>query len=192
MSESGSTTGTSRVVNTGKRLRDARLRLGLSIRTLASRSGFSPSLISQVELGQVSPSVASLERMTSALGLTLGELFSEIAPKAAMVVRVGDRERLVSSWSRAQIEPLGPLGGRSRLDPVMVTIAPGGHSGRYAQGRPGEEFVLVFDGEVTLTLGDETYVLQRGDTVTFQSELPHHWENTGFAPVQLVIITSRP
>ena len=182
---------TSRVVNIGERLREIRLRRGMSVRTLSGKAQFSPSFVSQVELGQVSPSIASLERIAMALGVTLAELFSETEPKAAVVLRVGDRQRLVSSWSRAQIEPLCPFGSASRLESVMVTIAPGGHSGRYAQAHPGEEFVLVFDGEVTLTLGDETHVLRRGDAVTLQSGLPHHWENTGLEPVKLVIVTSR-
>lgn len=181
----------SRQVNLGERLRDLRLRAGISVRTLASRASFSPSFISQVELGQASPSVASLERIAAAMDVTLGELFSEVGSRGAAVVRAEDRQRLVSSWSRAEIEPLGPSGGVSRLEPVMITIAPGGRSGKYAHGHPGEEFALVFEGEVTLTLGEETHLLRRGDAVTFRSEVPRHWENTGLDLVRLVIIACR-
>ncbi len=189
--EPGSTADTSRQVNLPERLRDLREQVGISVRTLASRAKFSPSFISQVELGQASPSVASLERIASALDVTLGELFSVVEPGRAAVVRAEDRQRLVSSWSRAEIEPLGPSGGVSRLEPVMITIAPGGHSGKYAHGHSGEDFAIVFEGEVTLTLGEETHILQRGDAVTFQSEIPHHWENTSLEPVRLVIVAYR-
>jgi XRE family transcriptional regulator, regulator of sulfur utilization len=189
--EASSATGPSRQVNLGERLRDIRLRAGVSVRTLASKAEFSPSFISQVELGQASPSVASLERIAAALDVTLGELFSEVEPRGAVVVRADDRQRLASSWSRAEIEPLGPLGGGSRLQPVMIAIAPGGRSGRYAHGLPGEEFAIVFEGEVTLTLGEETHVLRRGDAVTFRSEVSRHWENTGLEPVRLVTVTTR-
>jgi transcriptional regulator with XRE-family HTH domain len=189
--EAGSAAGSPRLVNLGERLRDVRSRVGISVRTLASRAEFSPSFISQVELGQVSPSVASLERIAAALGVTLGELFSELEPRGAAVVRAGERQRLASSWSRAEIEPLGPLRSGSRLEPVMITIAPGGRSGRYAHSRPGEEFAIVFDGEVTLTLGAETLILQRGDAVTFQTDDVRHWENTGLEPVRLVTVTTR-
>jgi transcriptional regulator with XRE-family HTH domain len=189
--EAGSAAGSTRLVNLGERLREIRLRAGISVRTLASKAQFSPSFISQVELGQVSPSVASLERIAAALGITLGELFSEVEPRGVAVVRADDRQRLASSWSRAEIEPLGPVGGGSRLEPVMITIAPGGRSGRYAHGNPGEEFAIVFEGEVTLTLGNETIHLRRGDAVTFQSEVSRHWENTGLDPVRLVTVTTR-
>jgi uncharacterized cupin superfamily protein len=49
----------------------------------------------------------------------------------------------------------------------------------------------VFDGEVTLTLGAETLILQRGDAVTFQTDDVRHWENTGLEPVRLVTVTTR-
>lgn len=187
----GNMASTSPQVNLGQRLRELRERTGISVRTLASRASFSPSFISQVELGQASPSVASLERIAAALDVTLSELFSEARPREAAVMRVDDRQRLISAWSRAEIEPLGPSGGASRLEPVMITIAPGGHSGKYAHGHPGEEFAIVFEGEVTLTLGDKTHLLQQGDAVTFRSEAPRQWENTGLKPVRLVIVAYR-
>ena len=64
----------------GERIRQLRTGRGLSVRTLAATTGFSPSFISQVEHGQVSPSIASLERIATALGVTLGGLFHAVSP----------------------------------------------------------------------------------------------------------------
>jgi uncharacterized cupin superfamily protein len=55
----------------------------------------------------------------------------------------------------------------------------------------GEEFALIFDGEVSLTLGTEVHVLCRGDTASFASETPHLWENSGPAAAQIVIVSPR-
>lgn len=185
------TAGAAREVNIGERLRDLRSRLGLSVRALAAQTDFSPSFISQVELGQVSPSIASLERIVGALGVSLGELFSEATPGPTAVIRGADRRRLTSSWSRAQVESLAPVGAGSKMEPIMLVLAPGGYSGKHAQTRTGEEFAIVFAGEVTLTLGAEVHVLRPGDAVTFRSDTPHTWENTGPEPARIVIVSSR-
>ena len=76
----------------GDRIRRLRTDRGLSVRTLAAMAGFSPSFISQVEHGQVSPSIASLERIASALGITLGGFFTESVPTPAAVVRAAERQ----------------------------------------------------------------------------------------------------
>ncbi|MEW6749698.1 MAG: cupin domain-containing protein [Candidatus Latescibacterota bacterium] len=171
-----------------RRLREAQ---GISVRTLAARSGFSASFISQVENGQASPSIASLERIALCLGVTLAGFFTRQAREPRTVIRTGQRQELSSSWSHARIEALGPAREGTRLEAVMITIEAGGGSGKRPASHHGEEFALVFDGEVTLTLGEDTHVLRRGDTVGFPSETPHLWENPGPEPVQIVIVSPR-
>lgn len=73
----------------------------------------------------------------------------------------------------------------------MITLAPGRRSGKAPARHPGEEFALVFDGEVALTLDQDVYVLRRGDTASFASETPHLWENPGPAAAQIVIVSPR-
>jgi transcriptional regulator with XRE-family HTH domain len=178
-------------VNVGERIRQLRLGLGLSVRTLATKTGFSPSLISQVEHGQVTPSIGSLERIAMALGVSLGKFFAEPETSTVGLVRASARQKLTSTWSPVSIEALGPMDGTGRLEPVMITMAPGGRSGKYPAAPSGEKFALIFEGEVTLTLGDEVYVLRKGDTITFTPTTRHQWENTGVGPAQVVIISVR-
>jgi uncharacterized cupin superfamily protein len=83
------------------------------------------------------------------------------------------------------------MNGSAKLEPIMIAMALGGRSGKYPTDRTGEKFALVFEGEVTLTLGDEMHVLRKGDAVTFASANPHQWENTGVGPAQVVIIAER-
>jgi uncharacterized cupin superfamily protein len=163
---------------------------GISVRTLAARAGFSPSFISQIETGQASPSIASLERMADVLGIALVGFF-DAEPSRNRIVRFKDRQKLNSSWSRAKIEVLGPMGGPGRLDAVMITLAPGGRSGKSPGAHSGEEFALIFDGQVILTLGSETHELHGGDAVTFSSETSHLWENRTSQSARIVIVSSR-
>src|SRR5918997_4837277 len=92
----------SREQQVGDHLRDVRTRQGFSVRALAARAGCSPSFISQVEHGQASPSIASLERLVQALGMTLGDFFRTSTPPA--VVRSHERAALTNTWSHAKIE----------------------------------------------------------------------------------------
>lgn len=178
-------------VQVGERLRKMRQDEGLSVRTLAAKAGFSPSFISQVENGQASPSISSLERIASVLGMSLGRFFSTDSHSSPSVARASERERLTSSWSKAEIEVLSAGDSSSNLESVMITIAPGGRSGKQPYAHPGEEIAIVFDGEVQLTLGEKKHCLGRGDSVSFSSKLPHLWENPGPHTVQIIIVSPR-
>ena len=92
-----------------KRLRES---AGLSLRTFADQAGFSASFLSQVENGMVSPSIASLEKMASKLGVTLADLFSVETTTAAVVLRAHARPNFRSAWSKARIDALMPSPGR--------------------------------------------------------------------------------
>ena len=178
-------------VNVGERLRQLRLSLGISVRTLATQAGFSPSLISQVEHGQVTPSIGSLERIAMALGVSLGKFFAEPEPSIVGLVRASARPKLTSTWSPVSIEALAPLDKAGALEPIMLTMAPKGRSGIFPAAPGGEKFALMVEGEVTLTLEDEVYVLRQGDAITFIPATPYQWENVGASPAQLVIVTRR-
>ena len=180
-----------RQVQIGERVRTVRTSQGISVRTLAGKVGFSPSFISQIENGQVSPSIASLERIAEILGIPLVGFFGAEPAERSQIVRFRDRQRLNSSWSRAKIEVLGPMGAPNKLDAVMITLAPGGRSGKKPSAHTGDEFALIFDGKVTFTLGSETHELQRGDALTFSSETPHLWENRTSQSARIVIVSSR-
>ena len=175
----------------GDRIRQLRTDRGLSVRTLAAMAGFSPSFISQLEHGQVSPSIASLGRIAEILGLTLGRFFTESAPSPVAVVRATERQEITSSWSHAIIEALGPADGGRTLDPIMIILSPGGRSGTYLHAALGEQFVFVCDGDVTLTLRESTHTLRQGDAVSIAAGIPYHWENTGSGTARVLIISAR-
>lgn len=173
----------------GDHLRDVRTRQGFSVRALAARAGCSPSFISQVEHGQASPSIASLERLVQALGMTLGDFFRANTPPA--VVRSHERTALTNSLSGAQIEALAPAGAGHALEPLLFTLEPGGQSGSQPLARDGDEFAFVCEGDVQLTLGEAVHRLTRGDAATFPAETPHRWENVGREPARIVVVSVR-
>jgi transcriptional regulator with XRE-family HTH domain len=176
----------------GEVIRRRREDIGLSVRARADKVGFSPSFISQVENGQVSPSISSLERIGLAVGLTLSRLFEAAGTRQSAVVRAGERTSFPSEWSRAKIESLCPSGSALWLEPLMITINPQGVSGKNLHSKPEEEFAIVFDGQVLLNLDEKEYRLDRGDSVLIPANTPHRWANESSQPVSILTVTHAP
>lgn len=171
-----------------KRLREAS---GISLRTLADRAGFSPSFISQVENGQASPSIASLEQIAATLNVTLAELFAPRDPSEVVLVRAGARPSFRSSWSRARIDSLLPAGKHQPLEAIMVTIEPEGTSGKHPSGIANDQLAVLFSGRLTLTLAADTEELHTGDAVFIRARTPHRWQNRHRTPAQVLLVSSR-
>ena len=174
----------------GELLRLLREKRGLSVRTMAANAGFSPSFISQVENGQASPSIASLEKIASCLDITLAEFFQAGASRTSAVVRAAERPRLESGWSKADIESLG-AGRGSRMEPVLITLRAGGVSGKHPHTHSRDQFIFVVAGEVTLVLDEAESVLTTGDAATIAAQTPYRWVNSSSEPAQLLVVSTR-
>ncbi len=177
-------------IHVGEIVRRLRKNQHLSIRTLADKCGFSPSFISQVELRQASPSIASTERIAFALGVTLGEFFGTTSPSHAAVIRADARPVVESEWSRAKIEAIGPISEDSQLEPMVITLEAGGASGSRPYVRRAEQLAVVLQGTVELTLEEQAYNLKRGDAACIPSEIHHCWRNHSRKPAQILIVTA--
>jgi XRE family transcriptional regulator, regulator of sulfur utilization len=178
----------SQSVHVGDAVRRLRESANMSVRALASKCGFSPSFISQVENGQSSPSIASLERIAAALSVTLVQFFQATAQPSPAVVRGSQRAGMTSGWSRARLELLG---SGSVLEPLMITLAPSGASGKTPTVHPGHQFAIVIDGTVMLTLEETEERLEQGDAVTIPPATRHRWHNISTEPAQILLVTVR-
>ena len=171
-----------------RRLREAQ---GLSLRALAAATEFSPSFISQLERGEVSPSIGSMERIVRALGLSLGDFFANLgSSESGLIVRAADRVELNSQWSHGTVDALSPMRRGRLLEPLLITLAPAGRSGKHPSGQPREEFAYILEGEVELTLGPDVYRLQAGDAATILRGELRRWVNVGTGPAQILIVAT--
>lgn len=180
----------------GLRLREARAARKMSVRALGEAVGVSASMISQIETGKSRPSVSTLYAITTALEISVEELFlppvdrddpaqTAAAParlKSGPVVHPEERSVLTLD-SGVTWELLGDLPGRP-FDFLRMTYPPGAHSSvtgalmRHA----GCEYGLLLSGELVLTLGFEKFTLRAGDSVSFESSTPHGYRNEGDEP----------
>jgi len=172
-----------------QRLREAR---GISLRSLASQAGFSPSFVSQVENGLTSPSIASLGRLAQCLGVGLSDFFDEVEGDQSGVARSAQRRNLISTWSRARLEALVPHGALATLEGLLLTIEPGGRSGKRPSVQPAEQLAVVLEGRLHLSIGAELHVLDAGDAAAVPAGAAQLWENREELPARLILVQARP
>lgn len=176
----------------GAMLRELRTQRGLSVRTLAARVGFSPSFISQIEADTASPSIASLEKIAAALGVTLGQLFSSLEQNAAArtVLRRSERATYTSTWSQSAITLLSDPSLERRLSAVEIVIDPGGMSSRRPEARGHDTFATVSAGTLTLITEDDETLLEPGDSAYLTAGAAFAWANRGDEPATLLLVGS--
>jgi quercetin dioxygenase-like cupin family protein len=163
--------------------------MGLSVRAFADRAGFSASFISQLENGQVSPSIASLGEIASKLNVTLVDLMARSTESQSPIVRAKDREGFRSSWSKAQLAALTHNAGV--LEALIVTLDPDGSSGGRPSPAHSEQFAFVTAGSLTLTLGDDEIPLRRGDAVQIDARTRHRWHNPSRSVAEILLVSVR-
>ncbi len=172
----------------GARLRELRVERNLSVRTLAARTGFSPSFISQVEAEVVTPSLASLERIAAELGVSLAQLFTSLETAPRTVVRAGERMTYESTWSRSTVEALTDAAPGRKLSAVQVTFQPGGASGKRMSRSQHDTFALVLAGTLVLSIEDASLVVGAGDAVYLTERAVSAWENLSVDAATLLLV----
>jgi transcriptional regulator with XRE-family HTH domain len=172
-----------------KRLREA---MDLSLRDLAQRSGVSAPMLSQVERGDTSPTLAVAQKIAAGLDLTLSQLLRLDEDRHVVVVRAGEgRTRRRRGHKVEELTP--PLPGQ-RADVSVHTLAPGAATGAADDPpihEPGSrETAVVIAGTAQLLIDGRRHELREGDSVTFDADLPHHFENNGKADARLVAVVA--
>jgi transcriptional regulator with XRE-family HTH domain len=173
----------------GNCLRSLRELKGISLRGLAERTDFSASFLSQIENGQSSPSISSMEKIAHALGVSLGQFFLSANQQMVDIVRASDRAHIALNWSRAEIASLGSLRSKPGFRASMLIIKPGGLTGKHATPSISDEFAVVFEGSPILKLKDNEQTLERGDSVTLVAGTDRQWRNQSEGLIQILIIS---
>jgi XRE family transcriptional regulator, regulator of sulfur utilization len=172
----------------GPRVRALREAMDFSLRDLAERSGVSAPMLSQVERGETSPTLAVASRIANGLELRLSQLLRLDEADSVSIVRATERRRGGGAAGHAFEILTPPLPGHQRAELSRHSLAPGATTGGPGDPpihEPGSrETALVCDGELRLVCGGETYDLAEGDAVTFDADLPHHFENPGERPAR--------
>ena len=176
----------------GERIRQLREALGLSLRDLAERTAVSAPMLSQVERGETSPTLAVAGRIAAGLELTLSQLLRLDEGRHMVITRAGEgRRRKRRGHTVEELTP--PLPGQ-RADVSLHSLAPGAATGGPDDPpihEPGSrETAVILSGDLDLFIDGELRTLREGDSVTFDADLPHHFENNDDAEARLLAVVS--
>jgi transcriptional regulator with XRE-family HTH domain len=178
----------------GARVKALREASSLSLRDLAVRSGVSAPMLSQVERGETSPTLTVATRIAAGLELRLSQLLRLDEGGSVTVVRAGQRQRGGNKRRGHQFEVMTSSQPGQRAELSRHTLAPGGATGAAddpPMHEPGSrETALVESGSLVLVCDTERHLLKEGDCVTFDADLPHHFENPGDTEAVLLAVVS--
>jgi len=189
--EDGDDLTTSVEIELGERIRGLRSERKFSLRDLAERSGLTASFISQVERGRAIPSIASLGRLGTVLGVPVGRFF-EPAPATGQLVRRDERRTIVLR-GLGEIDEYVTADPAGKLQVAITTFEVGGRSAEVSfVHESDEECVLVLEGRLEVVVGGDRYVLEPGDAVTYSPQTPHVARNIGSSPARTIFVITPP
>ncbi len=174
-------------IRVGDRLREIRMKFGLSIRALAEQSGLNVNTLSLIENGKTSPSVSTLQQLGQTLRVPISVFFeTDHGEKKAVFQKNGSRPH--AAFAHGLMEDLGAGMPRFGTEPLIVTLNPNADSGKTPIVHTGREFVYCVEGKIAYTVDKETYVLELGDSLLFEAYLPHHWKNLLTVPSRTLLV----
>ena len=173
-------------LDVGQRLKSVRKANGLSQRELARQAGVTNGLISMIEQGRSSPSIASLKRILDAVPMSFSDFFADDGPDVETFVYRADALREINMGAAlnlpeeaAALLSLRQVGDASRhtIQMLREDYAPGADTGPELYTHDGEEAGIVIEGRISLTVGRRTEILAAGDAYIFESSKPHRFHN---------------
>lgn len=181
------------VQEVGKEIRRLRTMRAMTLEQLARSARVSAGLLSQIERGRGNPSFNTLVSVAHALGTSIARLVAG-EQRVSPVVRRHERRRLdLATGQRAEssmVAELLNLRPDSLLEVIRIEAPPGYTTEDTPYSHQGEEFGLVLEGVHAVTVGGSRYVLEAGDSISYNSEIPHWYENVGDAPsISLWVVT---
>lgn len=173
-------------LNVGLRLRSLREQQGLSLRALAERCGLSINAISLIERCESSPTVSTLQRLSTALNVPITDFFQEEARQTTVFIK--HNQGLRSQSNGAVMESLGIGLYNQQLEPFRMTIAAGAGNVDDPISHSGEEFIHCMEGEIEYSIGDRIYRLEQGDSLLFDATQQHAYRNISQLPATIILV----
>lgn len=190
MEERGDTT----LAQVGEKIKKVREQKRMSLADLAEKTGYSSAILSQIENHLLSPSLGTLIQISHALNVPLSKLFGEKRGHPYTIVRKDER-KLISRFASKEgvnygytYESLGYDKKNRRMEPFVVTLEPVTVKHTKLSSHSGEEFIYVLEGEMEVALGDLRDTLSPGDSIYYDSTIPHRVSCVGETPAKILAV----
>ena len=166
-------------IRVGEKIKALREQKGFSLKDVADLTGFSTALLSQMENHLVSPSLGTIMKLARTLGVRVGDFLGETQGEPFTIVRKDERKNVSRFASKDGVkygysyESLGFDKKDRHMEPFIVTLEPATVKSAKTSVHEGEEFIFVLEGEMEVILGNHTDVLYPGDSIYYDSTIPH-------------------
>lgn len=162
----------------GANIRRLRKEKNYSMRDFATKVGVSASFISQVEMGKISPSLSKLKEIANGLNTTVGLLIGESNHTSDyLIVRKAKRRHTDHLGNGIDVSILSHPDPFKQMEPLLIELDKGATSGEKQYQHYGQEFVLILQGKLELSMNESSKILKEGDSIYFNSHIPHSFRN---------------
>ncbi len=158
-----------------KRIREEKK---LSLDKVAQMTGVSKSMLGQIERGESNPTVTTVWKIANGLKISFTSLLNQ-AQSDTVIISKDDVEPMLEDNGKYKLYPFFPYEDGRRFEVYKVEIEKGGYLSADPHGENTQEFITVFDGEVTIRVDDEEYTVKTGDSIRFRADKPHAYHNSG-------------
>lgn len=182
----------------GDKVATVRQSLRLSVENLAERSECDPAVITRIEAGEIVPSLTPLIRISRALGVRLGTLLDDdtsvgpVITRADQAAEVTRLKSLETGESGGTLDFFSLAAGKTarHMEPFLIDVNPA--EGRTLSSHEGEEFLFVLDGRLEVAYGKDSHILSAGDSIYYDSIVPHQVRAAGEAPARILAVVYTP
>lgn len=178
----------------GEKIKSLRLKREMSIEEVAKKSGLSASTVSGIEDQRVSPPLGTIILLAKALHVTVGEVFGESGDSPFCIVRSEEKNTASRFGSTGgttggySYKSLGHQKQNRHMEPFLVTLTPAEAAQAEPNRHDGEEILFVLEGQVEVKLADHTDILNPGDSIYYDSNLPHVVSCHGKEPAKIFAV----
>jgi transcriptional regulator with XRE-family HTH domain len=182
----------------GEKIRELRELKGLSLQDMASRTGYTSALLSQVENHMISPPLGALIKIAKALEVKVGTFFGDEPRESYAIVRKDERKHISRYASKEGVsygysyESLGFDKKDRQMEPFLVSLEPATVKSEKLSAHDGEEFIFILEGEMEAILGDHKDVLYPGDSIYYDSAIPHKVQCHREIPTKILAVIWTP
>ena len=182
----------------GSRIRSFREKQNLSIDSLATQARITPHMLEAIEKSEISPSLAPLVKIARALGVRLGTFLDDQISKDPLIIKLAEREEEVSTHGALKNKTamrffsLGKGKNDRHMEPFFIELLAESQIDPQLSSHEGEEFILVQTGQVFIQYGAESSILKAGDSIYYNSIVPHYIISHGDEPASICAVIYFP
>ena len=184
----------------GEKIKSIRETKQISIAELAERTGLAEEQITRIENNVDIPSLAPLIKIARALGVRLGTFLDDQDEVGAVICRKEDSAQTTISFSNnavntrthMQYHSLSNSKADRHMEPFIIDIAKTEETNYELSSHEGEEFIYVMEGSVEISYGKHTHVIEAGDSIYYDSIVPHHVHGTEGQPAKILAVVYTP